>query len=211
MRDLLDRELKNGDMCIGMAIGRNSSGMHLGIFQGSSVVYLLHDETYINKSCTSNTYLIENPTEKELEIKNKIQKLLIEETNERERKAKLKTIPISKLEVGGIYKSNQGQTYMYLGKRKVIFEDCKRNQKDEQNGYCFAYIYSLENETDEEIIDRVLSINTYRHKHNIDVLKGNKKLTELIRKVDLKFPLVKEERCDSSWYYCGENFKLIIE
>ena len=53
MRDLLDRELKNGDMCIGMAIGRNSSGMHLGIFQGSSVVYLSHDETYINKSCTS--------------------------------------------------------------------------------------------------------------------------------------------------------------
>ena len=104
MRDLLDRELKNGDMCIGMAIGRNSSGMHLGIFQGSSVVYLSHNEKYINKSCTSNTYLIENPTEKELEIKNKIQKLLIEEANERERKAKLKTIPISKLEVGGIYK-----------------------------------------------------------------------------------------------------------
>ena len=48
-------------------------------------------------------------------------------------------------------------------------------------------------------------------KYNIDVLKGNKKLIELIRKVDLKFPLVKEERCDSSWYYCGENFKLIIE
>lgn len=211
MKDLLDRELKDGDMCIGMAIGRNSSGMHLGVFQGSSVVYLSHNEEYINKSCTSNTYLIENPTDKELEIKNKIQKFLIEEANERERKSKLKTIPLSKLEVGGIYKSTQGQAYMYLGKRKVIFEDCKRNQKDEQAGHCFAYIYSFENETDEEIMDRVLSINTYRHKHNIDVLKGNKKLTELVRKVDLEFPLIKEEKNDGGWYYPGENIKLVIE
>lgn len=211
MKDLLGRELKDGDMCIGMAIGRNSSGMHLGVFQGSSVVYLSHNEEYINKSCTSNTYLIANPTDKELEIKNKIQKFLIEEANEKERKAKLKTIPLIKLEVGGIYKTTYGQTYMYLGKRQVTFKDIKRNQEDKKEGYCFAYIYSFENETDEEIMDRVLSINTYRHKHNIDVLKGNKKLTELVRKVDLKFPLIKEEKNDGGWYSCDENFKLIIE
>ena len=50
MRDLLGRELKDGDMCIGMAIGRNSPGMHLGIFQGSSVVYLSYNEEYINRN-----------------------------------------------------------------------------------------------------------------------------------------------------------------
>ena len=54
-----------------MAIGRNSPGMHIGVFQGSSVVYLGYSEEYINKSCTSNTYLIENPTKNELEIRDK--------------------------------------------------------------------------------------------------------------------------------------------
>ena len=65
MNDILGRELKDGDLCIGMAIGRDSRGMHIGVFQGSSVVYLTsyRDKDYINKSCTSNTYLIENPTE----------------------------------------------------------------------------------------------------------------------------------------------------
>ncbi len=194
-------------MCIGMSIGRNSSGMHLGVFQGSSVVYLSYNGEYINKSCTSNTYLIANPTEEELVVKNKIQKLLIEEANERERKANLKTITLSKLEVGGIYKTIQDQTYMYLGKRKVTLEDFERNLKDTSEGHCFVYIYSFEDKTDEEIIDGMLCINTYRGKHNIDILKGNKKLTELVRKVNLKFPLIKEKKNDSSWYRCREDFK----
>ena len=211
MRDLLGRELKDGDMCIGMAIGRDSRGMHLGIFQGSSVVYLSYNEEYINKSCTSNTYLIENPTEKELEVRDKIQKLMDEEAKERERKANLKTIPLSKLEVGGIYKTTQDQYYMYLGKRTVTLEDFERSLQDKQEGNCFAFIYSFEDKTDEEIIDRVLSINTYRSKHNIDVLKGNKKLTEMVRKIDLTFPLIKEEKSDSNWYRCRENMKLTVE
>ena len=128
MKDILGRELKDGDLCIGMAIGRNSHGMHIGVFQGSSVVYLSYNENYLNKSCTSNTYLIENQTEKELEIKEKVQKLLAEEENERKRKASLKTIPLSKLEVGGVYKATNEYTYVYLGKRKVIFEDLLRRK-----------------------------------------------------------------------------------
>lgn len=211
MKDLLGRELKDGDICIGMAIGRNSPGMHLGVFQGSSVVYLSYNEKCINKSCTSNTYLIANPTEEELIVKSKIQKLLIEEANDRERKANLKTIPISKLEVGGIYKTTQGQTYMYLGKRKVVLEDFVRSLQDKQEGHCFAFIYSFEDKSDEEIMDRVLSINTFRSKHNIDVLKGNKKLTELVKKVDLEFPLIKEEKTDGNYYRCRENMKLTVE
>lgn len=211
MKDLLGRELKDGDMCIGMAIGRNSHGMHLGIFQGSSVVYLSYNEKYINKSCTSNTYLIENPTEKELEVRDKIQKLLDEEAKERERKANLKTIPLSKLEVGGIYKTTQDQFYMYLGKRTVTLEDFERSLQDKQEGHCFAFIYSFEDKSDEEIMDRVLSINTYRRKHNLDVLKGNKKLIELIRKVDLVFPLIKEEKTDGNYYRSRQNFKLMVE
>jgi hypothetical protein len=210
MRDLLGRELKDGDMCISMAIGRHSSGMHLGIFQGSSVVCLSYNEERTCKSCTSNTYLIENPTEKELAVKDKIQKLIDKETEERERKAKLKTIPLSKLEVGGIYKTTRGQYCMYLGKRKVTFECDERKLQDKQEGHCFVFVYSFENQSDEKIVDELLSIYTYRDKHNIDVLKGNKKLTEMVRKVDLTFPLIKEED-EYINRYRQENFKLTVE
>jgi hypothetical protein len=209
MKDILGRELKDGDLCIGMAIGRDSRGMHIGVFKGSSVVHLSRNEKSISKSCTSNTYLIENPTEEELIIKDKVQRLLIEEEIERQRKASLKTIPLSKLEVGGIYKTTQDITYMYLGKRKVIFEDLWRRTKSEEEGHCFAYVYSIKDKTDDEILDDILNINTYSMSHNIDVLKGNKKLTEMVRKVNLEFPLVKTE--ESSYRYSDEKYRLTIE
>lgn len=209
MTDILGRELKDGDLCIGMAIGRYSSGMHIGIFQGQSVAHLSGGGKYLSKSCTSNTYLIENPTEQELAIKDKIQKLLIEEENERKRKASLKTIPLSKLEVGGIYKNTQGSTYIYLGKRKVIFEDLWRNTKKEEEGNCFVGVYCAENKTNEDILDHVLEINTYHGRHYIDVLKGNKKLTEMVKKIDLEFPMTKTQ--ESSWRYSNEKYRLTIE
>lgn len=209
MKDILGRKLKDGDLCIGMAIGRHSGGMHIGIFQGSSVVYPSYNEKYLHKSSTSNTYLIESPIEQELAIKEKVQKLLLEEENERKKKASLKTIPLSKLEVGGIYKSTQGIMYMYLGKRKLIFEDLWRKTKKEEEGNCFVYIYSIKDKTDDEILENLLNIETYHVGHNIDVLKGNKKLTEMVRKVDLKFPLVKTEKSYARW--SNEEYKLTIE
>jgi hypothetical protein len=42
------------------------------------------------------------------------------------------------------------------------------------------------------------------------VLKGNKKLTEMVRKVDLTFPLIKEED-EYINRYRQENFKLTVE
>lgn len=208
MKDILNRELKDGDLCIGMAIGRDSHGMHIGVFKGQSVVHLSRDEKSISKSCTSNTYLIENPTEQELAIKDKVEKLLAEEEKERVRKASLKTIPLKDLEVGGIYKSTQGDTYIYLGKRKVIFEDLWRKTKKEEEGNCFVYIYSID-KTDSEVLERVLDINTYRGTHCVDILKGNKKLTEMVKKVDLEFPMEKIE--ESNWRYSNERYKLTIE
>ena len=208
MKDILGRELKDGDLCVGMAIGRNSHGMHIGIFQGSSVVHLSYGG--ISKSCTSNTYLIENPNEQELAIKEKVRKLLDEEENERKRKASLKTIPLNKLEIGGVYKTTQGCTYVYLGKRKIIFEDLWRKTKREEEGNCFASIYYVDGKTtDDEILDRVLEIYTYRVGHNVDVLKGNKKLTEMVRKIDLEFPLVKT--VDNNYRWSNEKYKLTIE
>lgn len=210
MKDILGRELKDGDLCIGMAIGRNSHGMHIGVFQGSSVVHLSYNEKYINKSCTSNTYLIENPTEQELVIKEKVQKLLKDEEEERKRKASLKTVPLSKLEVGGVYKTTQELTYVYLGKRKVIFEDLWRKTKREEEGNCFAYVYYNDKMTDNEILNEVLNIYTYDGSHNIDILKGNKKLTEMIKKVDLEFPMTKTKKSESR-YFGNEEYRLTVE
>ena len=85
-------------------------------------------------------------------------------------------------------------------------------RKDIKEGHCFTYAYSFENKSYDEIVDRILYISTYRGgEHNIDVLKGNKKLTEMIGKVDLKFPLVKEHKNNNTWYRCREHFKLTIE
>ena len=211
MNDILGRELKDGDLCIGMAIGRDSRGMHIGVFQGSSVVYLnSYNEEYIHKSCTSNTYLIENPTEQELSIKEKVLKLLTKEEEERERKAKIKTIPLSKLEVGGIYKTTSDILYVYLGKRKVTFEDLYSKTEEVKEGNCFVYIYSIEDRTDKDILDRLLDIRSYNGgSHNVDILKGNKKFTEMVRKVDLEFPL--EKIYESPYRWCNEKFKLTVE
>ena len=71
--------------------------------------------------------------------------------------------------------------------------------------------YSYENKTDEEIIDRSVSINTYRGEHNVNILKGNKKLTEMVRKIDLTFPLVVEEKNDGGYYRSRVDYKLTIE
>lgn len=215
MNDILGRELKDGDLCIGMAIGRNSHGMHIGVFQGSSVAYPSGSGKYLNKSCTSNTYLIENPTEQELAIKEQTLKLLKEEEEERKRKASLKTIPLSKLEVGGIYKTTQGHYCMYLGKRKVIFEDLWRKTKEENEGHCFVYMCfswrdKINEIPEEEILNDILNIHTYSRNHNIDILKGNKKLTEMVRKVDLHFPMTKTEGSESRCY-SNEKYRLTVE
>ena len=135
-----------------------------------------------------------------------------DEENERKRKASLETIPLSQLEVGGVYQTANGLTYVYLGKRKVIFEDLYRRKKiSEEEGNCFASIWYVEGATpDKEIFDNVLKINMYRGHHNIDVLKGNKKLTRMIKKVDLKFPMVKVQKVENRWYG-NEEFKLTVE
>lgn len=210
MKDILGRELKDGDLCIGMAIGRDSRGMHIGVFKGQSVVHLTWNEKSLSKSSTSNTYLIENPTEQELVIKEKVEKLLVEEERERARKASLKTISLKDLEVGGIYKSTQGVSYMYLGKRKVIFEDTRNNMRKEEEGNCFAPIYySMNDKSDEYILNNLVYIDTWRGSYHLDVLKGNKKLTDMVRKVNLEFPFVQTKECNDRW--CRKELKLTIE
>ena len=135
---------------------------------------------------------------------------MAKEKEERERKASLKTIPLSKLEVGGIYKTTSDMLYMYLGKRKVVFEDLCSKIEEIKEGNCFVYIYSIEGRTDKDILDRLLDIRSYNGgSHNVDILKGNKKFTEIVRKVDLEFPLEKIYESPYRWH--NEKFKLTVE
>lgn len=57
MKDIMGRELHEGDIVVCMAIGQNSTGMHLGVqMAGNSVL------TKYGMKSSRNRYLIENPT-----------------------------------------------------------------------------------------------------------------------------------------------------
>lgn len=125
--------------------------------------------------------------------------MIEEEEAERQRKASMKTIPLKELEVGGIYETTEKDIYVYLGNRKMTFK-VDNNVIDKKAGNCFVYVSYIPGKTaDEYVLERILDIDTYWHKHNIKVLKGNKKLTKMIGKVDLEFPLSKKGTGGYRW------------
>lgn len=202
--DILGRELHDGDVCVGKGTGRYVVGMDVGVWSGKSIAFRGG-----GKRSMGDVFLVVNPSEKELEIKEEIAKSLSEIENKRKEKESMPTISLSKLKVGGIYKCNNGDCYIYLGKRKVIFNDLYRGNERISDGHCF--VFSFPEKSDEEIKEIILTINTYHRTHNIEILKGNKKLTELIRCVDLIFPMTNEVKGDGWSHFSEYHFKLTIE
>ena len=87
--------------------------------------------------------------------------------------------------------------------------------KEEKEGHCFAYKYFIDTDSckealEEEIVNDLLTIYTYDRSHNVNVLKGNKKLSEMIRKIDLTFPITKTQKSDSR-YFGDEEYRLTVE
>lgn len=204
-KDILGRELHDGDVCVGKGTGRYVTGMDVGIWSGKSIAFRGG-----GKRSMGDVFLVANPSKEELEIKEEIEKSLSEIDARRKAKESMSTIPLSKLQEGGVYKCNNGQIYIYLGKRKVTLEDYRRNHNDIEEGNCFVYVNAKW--SDDEIKENILNVNTYRGTHNIDVLKGNKKLTELIRGIDLTFPMVNEVKRDGyNRYYSEYHYKLTVE
>jgi len=72
MFDVLGREVKENDLVLGMVISRDSDGIRFGVSDGKSVTWSTRNCGCTFKSVMSNIYLIENPSEKELEIKQQI-------------------------------------------------------------------------------------------------------------------------------------------
>lgn len=203
--DILGRELHDGDVCVGKGTGRDVAGMDVGVWNGKSIAFRGG-----NKRSMRDVFLDVNPSKEELEIKKEIEKSLSEIEAKRKAKESMATIPLSKLQVGGIYRCDNGSVYIYLGKRKVTLEHDYKSRTKTMEGQCFVYVYP--NWSDDEVREKILSINTYHGTHNIEILKGNKKLTELIRCIDLTFPMVgKVKSAGYSYYDDVHHYKLIIE
>lgn len=122
MTDILGRELKPGDIVVCMAIGRHSSGMHLGIQTATDVVL-----TKSGKKNPYNRYLIENPTEAE---KTYVQEILKQEEYRKSKKKKeeekirrgKKAIPRKELKIGYKYEDDRGNEWVHMGWCKVSLE-----------------------------------------------------------------------------------------
>lgn len=116
MKDILDREIKDGDFVIVKPTGRDSHGLHLGVIVGSSVMLRRYDwDPYIAKY--NQYYLVENPTQLEIDyidkMKQDYQKALEREEKEKDDKKK-NIIKKKDIVVGQYY--DRG---IYLGKIEI--------------------------------------------------------------------------------------------
>lgn len=147
MKDILDREIPDGSLVIGMIVSRDSDGMRFGIFKDNKCIW---KRWGLMKSKPRNVYLVENPSEKELEIKQEIfdelHKKKLAEKQEEEHKKSLKRIPKNDLIVGGYYLDDKGGQWCYLGFSTVsitITDGYNRvvEEPEIKHGYCYVQIW----------------------------------------------------------------------
>jgi len=131
MKDILNRELHDYDLVIGMIISRYSDGMRFGVWKDNSVVW----ENGI-RSNVRNVYLVENPNEQETALKNKIIEKI--EEHEKAKEVKLEYIKSKELKIGNIYETASGLKYAYLGKGNLnIISD---GEETSSGGYLYLYV-----------------------------------------------------------------------
>lgn len=121
--NILNKDIPDGELVVCMAIGRNSSGMHVGIQQGPSVRGLK------SLYSPSNRYWIQNPTEEELQYKQKIldeiQKEQVAAEAKKQHRRSLKAIPYKELQIGHLYKDDHGDTYLFLGMCETTIKESR--------------------------------------------------------------------------------------
>lgn len=149
MKDILDREIPLNALVIGMIISRDSDGIRFGVFNGKTVDWSYsHWGSSIVRSTCSNMYLVENPTEKELEIKNdildKVAKNYQEELAAKAKKKALKRIPKKDLIIGEYYKDDTGRCFWYFGEAKVIEINERKRDPIKSEGYVYVTGYQYE-------------------------------------------------------------------
>lgn len=208
MQDILGREIHDGDICVGKGTGRYVKGMDVGIWDGNSIAFRGG-----GKRLMGDVFLVVNPSESELKIKQEILEDLDKLKKAKEAKAALKAIPLGKLEAGGIYKNDSNSLYLYIGKRTVTLTDCDERKDKIETGHCFMYVSP--HDTDDDIIKKITRIyKSWRNgvNHELTILKGAKKLIEFVRKINLEFPMVNEvEERNYSRYGSNYHYKLNIK
>jgi len=207
MKDILGREIKDEDMVVGKGTGRYVKSMRVGMMLGKSIIY--KDGS---RSIMSDVYLIEHPGDLELEIKKKIMDHIRNEYEKAVALKERKTIPLSKMEVGGVYKDRFDAKWLFLGKRNIKIEHIydssfyKNEIISDNTGNCFINVhfidkFNLENE------NLVCSDGTTL----IKTIKGNMKLYEKVGNVDLVFPF--EKKSEHYRYLSSKpvKYKITIE
>lgn len=107
MKDILGREIEQGDLVVIKPTVRNSSGLDIGVLNGKSVRFKN------GKNASYDQFFkICNPNDEESKIRDKI---LLDISSENE-KRKSKTIAVKDLEVGRLYLNKSGNKEYYLGK-----------------------------------------------------------------------------------------------
>lgn len=203
MKDILGREIHDGDICVGKGTGRDVCGMDIGVWYGNSITFRG------SKRSMRDVFLVVNPSEEELRIANEINE------NKKQLDAR-KAIPLGKMQIGGVYEDFSGYLWMYLGKRKTTLYKIENGTESilkKDQGHCFMFLTG--NESDEEILKDISKIitNVFSYpRYNFEVLKGNKKLVKLIRNMNLNFPIMGEFITNfNSNKYRNYHYKLIVE
>lgn len=216
MEDILGREIHDGSMCVYMGIGQYSH-MHIGVFMGKSM-YFLAGNTLCRGNYTTNMYLLENLSEAEIKIKNRILELIVKEREEREeerkRKSEMKTIPSSKLVVGGIYETIGGKRYVYLGNKTYTFEvenDRYNRYKCVKSGNCFSSLWSSDDISNISQ-NKIIRFEYFFNEDNPStvIIVKTKKFVKLLGTVDISFPFIVEGK-QQFGYSDNRNVKITIE
>lgn len=180
MKDILGREIKDYDLVVGKGTGENAHKMSVGLWIGKSLV-----TSSYSKRSMSDVYLIENPSEMELEIKSKIIKELKEAEKAKEEKKKIKCISLRNMETGGIYEDINGDYWLYFGKCNVTIDKNYISARawaehSHKSGHCFVEVFDkfIQSKKSEDLNEFFV--------REISVLKGNKKLVKLVDKVNLE-------------------------
>lgn len=203
MKDIFNREIKDGDFVIVKPTGRDSHGLHLGVIVGERVMLRLRNCTpYI--ATYNQYYLVENPTQLEIDYINKMKQDYQDHLDKKSKQKALKeAILIVKkkdIVVGKCY--DRG---MYVGRVEIkedfrsikagIYENCFVGfdvSSDEIHLLRFGKIYGCRD------YSVVQSTKTFPKVYERDNRYGTATLDEIVSKLKEERKRRKADRY--SWY-----------
>lgn len=125
MKDVKGYPVKDGDLVVAKGLGQTYVGVDIGVVVGNQIRTL--ESTHPMYGC----YLIRNPDEQELAIKNEIMAQIQRNKDEAEQKRQLLKQQKAKV-VGTVYTTSKGK-FIYCGKMhvKVAYDDLTSPNKSE--------------------------------------------------------------------------------